>query len=229
MRPGARCSLDPRAKLVILLCAAVMVFTKAGIGWYIIVTACLIALTALQGAPKAAAVLAAVTGVSTIISLFFLGMVKNGAVASSLVFFLFVVQFMPTISAMVMLFETTSSSEMVSVLRRMRFPEGACVSVATAVRYFPVARDDFRCIRKAMRLRSIKGPLRKLESFYVPLLMSALQTAEDITASAVSRGIDNPCRKTSYSGARFNLVSVAAVCLFAATALFSMMEGARWM
>lgn len=47
-----------------------------------------------------------------------------------------------------------------------------------------------------MRLRNISG-LEKVEATLVPLMISATNTAEELSAAAVTRGIENPAKKTS--------------------------------
>lgn len=47
-----------------------------------------------------------------------------------------------------------------------------------------------------MKLKNLHGG-EKVEAFVVPLMMSAVNTAEELAAAAVTRGIENPVKKTS--------------------------------
>ena len=47
-----------------------------------------------------------------------------------------------------------------------------------------------------MKLQNIPAAER-LECTVVPLMMSAVNTSDEIAAAAVARGIENPCKKTS--------------------------------
>ena len=47
-----------------------------------------------------------------------------------------------------------------------------------------------------MKIRDIKG-FSKIEYTLVPLIMSAINTSDELSAAAVTRGIENPCQKTS--------------------------------
>ena len=47
-----------------------------------------------------------------------------------------------------------------------------------------------------MHLRNIQG-VEKVEATLVPLMISATNTAEELSAAAVTRGIENPAKKTS--------------------------------
>lgn len=54
------------------------------------------------------------------------------------------------------------------------------------LRFLPALRQDFRHIRDAMALRQIHGLEEKLECVYVPMLMGAAQTAEELSESATA-------------------------------------------
>ena len=55
-----------------------------------------------------------------------------------------------------------------------------------------------------MKLRDIRG-LARLECTVMPLMVSATETAEELSAAAVTRGIENPARKTSAVSCSFPL------------------------
>lgn len=47
-----------------------------------------------------------------------------------------------------------------------------------------------------MKLCGIRG-IDKVEALVVPLMICATETAEELSAAAVTRGIENPAKKTS--------------------------------
>lgn len=77
-------------------------------------------------------------------------------------------------------------------------------------------RQDFRHIRDAMALRRIRGLEQKLECVYVPMLMGAAQTAEELSESATSRGIEHPGKRSSWRLIGFHIQDVAVALLFLA-------------
>ena len=81
-------------------------------------------------------------------------------------------------------------------MRKIHFPQRLIVAVSVTMRYFPAIREETGYIRDAMRLRGIRG-LAKLEGIMVPLMVSATGTAEELSAAAVTRGIEDPAPKTS--------------------------------
>lgn len=81
-------------------------------------------------------------------------------------------------------------------LRQLHIPQKLIVAISVTLRYFPAIREETGYIRDAMKLRNIRG-LARLEGTAVPLMVSATETAEELSAAAVTRGIENPARKTS--------------------------------
>lgn len=81
-------------------------------------------------------------------------------------------------------------------LRQLHIPQKLIVAISVTLRYFPAIREEVGYIRDAMKLRHIRG-LARLECTVMPLMVSATETAEELSAAAVTRGIENPARKTS--------------------------------
>lgn len=81
-------------------------------------------------------------------------------------------------------------------LRKLRVPQKLIIPISVTLRYFPAIKEETGHIRDAMRLRNVRG-LQKIEALVVPLMISATETAEELSAAAVTRGIENPVKKTS--------------------------------
>ena len=62
-----------------------------------------------------------------------------------------------------------------------------------------------------MKLRNIRG-LDRLECTVMPLMVSATETAEELSAAAVTRGIENPARKTSAVSLRMPAAGLLWAC-----------------
>ena len=99
---------------------------------------------------------------------------------------------------------------LVAGMRKIHFPQRLIVAVSVTLRYFPAIREETGYIRDAMRLRGIRG-LAKLEGILVPLLVSATGTPEELSAAAVTRGIEDPAPKTSLVELRASPVDGAAL------------------
>lgn len=108
----------------------------------------------------------------------------------------YTLRMMPCILAGLLILRTSSMSRMIAAMRALHLPQGFIIAMSTTFRYFPAVKEEFIHIRAAMKLQNI--PLAsRLECTVVPLMMSAVNTSDEIAAAAVARGIENPCKKTS--------------------------------
>jgi energy-coupling factor transport system permease protein len=72
------------------------------------------------------------------------------------------------------------------------------------IRYFPVVFEDWKNIKDSMRMRDVsptflgflKNPSDTIECIYVPMLMSASKVSDELSAAAITRGIENPNPRT---------------------------------
>ena len=99
------------------------------------------------------------------------------------------------------------------------------IPLAVMLRYIPTVCEDWAYIKDAMRLRDVrpslfgflKSPTMTVECFYVPLLMTASNTAEELSCAAVTRGIENPKPRTCLLAIQFRgrdfVAIVLAVCI----------------
>lgn len=92
--------------------------------------------------------------------------------------------------------KTISLRKFIVGLRKLHVPQNLIIPISVTLRYFPAIKEEAGYIRDAMRLRNVRG-IEKLEALVVPLMISASETAEELSAAAVTRGIENPAPKTS--------------------------------
>lgn len=131
--------------------------------------------------------------------------------------------FFPTVMCIVLLYKNTRVSQMAATFTRMGAPRSVTVTVAVAVRYIPALKEEWLHIRDAMRIRrvtsGIRSPFRRLsclmECYLATLFVSCLKTADELSAAAVTRGIDNPaepsCRDYRAMGAGDHCTILCAV------------------
>jgi energy-coupling factor transport system permease protein len=139
----------------------------------------------------------------------------------------FFTRIFPSGMAAAILLSTTSVSELLAAAVWLRIPRNIYIPVAVMCRYFPVVKEDWRYIRGAMKLRGIylspKGFLTKpamtVECLYVPLMMSASKAADELSAAAVSRGIENPQTRTCLIKLNFTVNDFIMMLLFGTAAL----------
>ena len=122
----------------------------------------------------------------------------------------------PCIAGGAYLIATTSVSQFMAALERMGAPRSFSITLAVTLRFLPARRQDLRHIRDAMDLRNIRGFEEKLECIYVPMLMGAAQTAEELSESATARGIEYPGKMSSWRPIGFHIQDVVVTLLFLA-------------
>ena len=103
---------------------------------------------------------------------------------------------LPCVLAGLLLLRTSSMQKMIAAMYALHLPQGFIIAMSTTLRYFPALKEEFVHINAAMKLQNISWASR-LECTVVPLIVSAVNTSDEIAAAAVARGIENPGKKTS--------------------------------
>ncbi len=211
-RPGRKqMFLDPRSKLA--LCLTVMIVTLAGSGMGIMKYARIV----LAILPIAFFVILGKGWFSAYYAMLYLfsmmvpdliapylppvvNLLFTGVIAVS-------TQVIPAMSMFCFLVMTTSVSEFIASMDRMHMPKVITVPVSSMFRFFPTIAEESSAIRDAMRQRkigSIKKPMEMLEYRLVPLLISLVTIGNDLSASALTRGLDAPGRRTNVCALAFH-------------------------
>ena len=102
---------------------------------------------------------------------------------------------LPCFLAGLLLLRTSSMQKMIAAMYTLHLPQGFIIAMSTTLRYFPALKEEFVHINAAMKLQNISWSSR-LECTVVPLIVSAVNTSDEIAAAAVARGIENPGKKT---------------------------------
>lgn len=127
------------------------------------------------------------------------------------------------------LIATTSPTRLAAALRAWRIPRPISVTLAVMLRFFPVVGTEAASVLDAMRLRGLGGtsgllrhPVLTLERFTVPMIAASLRASEDLSASAILRGLGSYRTPTSMYPPRLGPADVLlgiAVGVLAAAAL----------
>ncbi len=123
-----------------------------------------------------------------------------------LMFVLCIRMFMPALLYTQTFIETTTVSEMITGMYALRLPRSFVITFAVAMRFFPTAKEELSYIKDAMKMRGIQISLHNLvtrpsiliEGFMTPLLVRAFTIAEELSAAAITRGLDNPDPRTAF-------------------------------
>lgn len=98
------------------------------------------------------------------------------------------------------------SGKLNASLRKLPLPTKAMLVLTVMLRFAPTVILEFGEVREAMKIRGflrsamivLLHPLATLEYAIVPMVFRSLKIADELSASAIVRGIENPCKKHSY-------------------------------
>lgn len=96
--------------------------------------------------------------------------------------------------------ETTPATVLIAAMEKLAMPRQITIPLAVALRFVPTIREEFGYLRDSMKIRNINTsfigfifhPVKSIEYFLVPLLIRSYKIADELAASAMVRGIDNP-------------------------------------
>ena len=187
---------DPRAGLWILIAANIIAFSDHPLWAELALISLLLALMIVHGR----AVMAVKWTAGYCALLFFQQVILPAApmiIATSFtIFAAYTRRMLPCLMTGSLMLKCTPLRYLILGLRQLHIPQKLIVAISVTLRYFPAIREETGWIRDAMKLRDIRG-LRRLECTVMPLMVSATETAEELSAAAVTRGIENPAPKTS--------------------------------
>lgn len=118
---------------------------------------------------------------------------------------------------------TTSSYQLIQGLRKWHLPEGFLITFAVMLRFLPLIKQEARMIVTALRIRGIfltkrailYRPFLYIELFLVPLMLSLLRQAQELTVASLTKGVALSGQSSEYIPSRWKLVdwSVCVCCL----------------
>lgn len=109
---------------------------------------------------------------------------------------------------------TTSMSDLVYCLKKLRLPDQVVIPITVMARFFYTVKEDYGQIKDAMYLnglttrRLLFKPLKLFEYRFVPLLMCLIRTSNEVAISAMTRGMSIGGEKSSISNAHFSLIDI---------------------
>ena len=118
----------------------------------------------------------------------------------------------------------SDSGQLICGLQKLHFPRPLVVALAVILRFFPTMKEEFLCIRDAMRIRGIpltagnclRHPLKMMEFILVPLISRLAVVSDELSAAAITRGMESQSRRTSYYALQIGMADVLFLILFLA-------------
>ena len=208
--------LDPRTKIVLLFAVStVLLLGGNGPAMFAVRTAMLLfpfALLAVSGRVRAAALMLAAYLGTYALAVFAVPVLTGVANAVVMASATVVSRFVPTLALAYFVFATTTVSEFMAAMARIRMPDWITIPLSVLFRFFPTLGEEARAVGSAMRMRNLRlgkaGPVSLVEYRLVPLISCAVQIGEDLSAASLTRGLGAPVRRTNICDIGFGAADV---------------------
>ena len=107
--------------------------------------------------------------------------------------------------------KTTSVSEMLEALNRMKVPRSIGIPFSVLLRFVPTIKIELKALKENMKIRGIVTsrffpllhPIKYMEYTLVPLLMRMIKISDELSASALIRGLDSDEKRVTLTELRF--------------------------
>lgn len=126
----------------------------------------------------------------------------RGLLASILLIVIMIVgRFFPAYLTGVYVINTTTVSEFKAAMDKLHMPDSLTIPMCVMFRFFPTIREENDSIRAAMKMRGIRfggGKAGKmLEYRIVPMITCTAKIGEELSASALTRGLGKQKKRTN--------------------------------
>ena len=214
--------LDPRTKLLLLFTSSVFVVGNAGekqmMVFYWILVFLPVFLLFIEKEWKAG-----IVAIAVYIGSFYAQMALQHdltAFESALALILYIItKILPTVILARYIVKTTKVSEFLAAMNRLHVTDKLTIPVSVIFRFFPTVVEESRSINDAMRMRGIEMGAKKateaVEYRIVPLIASCSIIGEELSAAAMTRGLDVGKKRSCIWNIRFGLFDfiIIALCL----------------
>lgn len=218
--------LDPRMKFILVIVVTVFTFmvdiTWLFIYYYALILALFFATKLYKKGIKVLVFLAIMLTIQVLSK-----NIQNKEFRDSFVIVIVLIQ---RVSAFVVMGIWMSSNmkvgNFVTALENMRVPKGLTITFAVVFRYIPTIKQEFYYIKNAMKLRGVGinfknvvfHPIKTFEYSFVPLVIRCMAIADELSASAMTRGLDLKTKRVSYLEVKIKpadiLVTLTFIALF---------------
>ncbi len=111
------------------------------------------------------------------------------------------VRLIPGVLAGIYLISTTTVSEFVAGLQKMKLSEKIIIPLSVVFRFFPTVLEENKSISSAMKMRGIRFGGRQMIKMFeyriIPVITSSVKIGEELSISAITRGLGAPIKRTN--------------------------------
>lgn len=206
--------LDPRVKVAALLFVNLLMYSSVSYG---LEALCVLIITfGLFYQRQYKNAVSSVTGYAVIAGLTFLMVIIEGRISAAIGAFLLLIRKMFPVFMAAKLLIHSPSGQLICALQKWHCPKVLIVSITVILRFFPTIAEEFGSIKNAMLIRgiplnvknSILHPAATTEFVFVPLISRLSIVSDELSAAALTRGIEAPQKRTSYYELRIGIPDV---------------------
>ena len=195
--------LDPRTKFVLILCCILTMSESVYSIFAMVIFFTIVILLLLLGKVKSSLKFLLIYMILGILPIYIIadttGVIKIVLTSTSAL----VLLFSPIFSALFTFISTSTISDIIAALQKMKVSDTVIIPFAVFCRFAPMLKEQWVSIRSAMKFRNIgvslgntlKNPMLNLEYVLIPLMMSTVVIAEELAAASISRGLAKGVRR----------------------------------
>lgn len=212
-------SIDPRIQFLLLIAQSILVLC-AQMDQLILLNVFgifyLIYAGLFQTAFKFGAVIAATT------ALYFYILSSDQQWVKYVGFLIFLVLRFGPVLIMARVLQEVPTGRLMAAMQSLKLPKNFILTLAVTLRFFPIIKLENDTIQMSARLRGLSylqprnwlRPLQAFEYTFVPLMMRTMKITDELTVSAMTKGIDHPGQRTSIYQTRLASKDLLLVVLF---------------
>ncbi len=213
--------LDPRTKLLLLFTSSVFVVGNAGEKWMFVFYWILVYLPVLLLFAEKEWKAGLVAIMIYVASFYAQSALQHDLTAfeSVLALMLYIItKVLPTVILARYIVKSTKVSEFLAAMNRMHVTDKLTIPISVIFRFFPTVFEEAGSINDAMRMRGIEMGAKKaseaVEYRMVPLISSCSLIGEELSAAAMTRGLDVGKKRSCIWNIRFRFPDwiVMALC-----------------
>lgn len=222
--------LDPRTKILLMAIVATAEFLYSHTAFMIAVAAIPFVLLMFNKQYKTGIIFFVLFSLSL-----FMGRIHNSVQLPMILNMLavllvgFVQRLFPAFALGSYVIKSTTAGECITALSRLHIGRSITIPLSVLFRFLPTMQEESAAIKDAMRMREIQfgtkkfwqNPAALIEYRFIPLMISVVKIGEDLSAAALTRGLDNPVKRTNITEIGFTRYDVLTVLIVAAMLFLS--------
>ena len=212
--------LDPRTKFFIMLTIVLFVVGDVAIiPEYMVMALTLLPILLLlfSGNFKKAIMYIIIFALAELFLMYGIGHVYDTLEVIIVMICVMITRILPALIMGAYIFSTTTVSEFIASMDRMRITKKISIPLAIMFRFFPTVVEEFVAINNAMKMRDIrfggKNSAKIVEYRLVPLIICSVNIGNELSAASLTRGLSAYEDRTNICEIGFKLQDFIAIIL----------------